>query len=200
ISLSKTRYSARHARTARSVHSPAATLPPRSRPCNPPRRVPMFRSLRVLRFRLAIAACLIVGSAPAVLAQSIVDARRGALTPSADRGARDPSGAPLVTSYQIDVYLAGGTTPVQSASLGKPAPDPDGFIRVDFVSLLATPLTPGTIYEARVSAVGPAGSSQSAVSNTFGFSLPCAPPPRSSSAPPPPAAPTRTLTAPPPAP
>src|SRR5262245_4393905 len=132
-------------------------------------------SLRILRFRLAIAACLIVESAPAVFAQTIVDARRVEFTPSADHNATDPAAGPLVTSYRVDVYLAGGTTPLQAANLGKPAPDPDGMIRADFVALLATPLVPGTIYEARVVAIGPGGSSPSNVSNTFGFSVPCAP-------------------------
>ena len=127
----------------------------------------MFRPLKVLQGRLALAACLIVGFAPAVAAQSIVDARRVEFTPSADHAATDSTGVALVSSYQVQVFLAGGTTPVQSASLGKPVPDPDGLIRVDFVALLATPLVPGTIYEARVLAVGPGGSSPSAVSNTF---------------------------------
>jgi hypothetical protein len=48
------------------------------------------------------------------------------------------------------------------------------MIRVDFVSLLPSPLTPGAIYEAVVSAVGPGGATPGARSNTFSFSLPCA--------------------------
>ena len=60
-------------------------------------------------------------------------------------------------------------------SLGKPALDVDGMIRLDFVALLPTPLTPGVIYENRVSAVGPGGSSASLVSNTYSFTAPCAP-------------------------
>src|SRR4029453_375978 len=115
----------------------------------------MVRSLKIFPGRLALAACLILGFAPTPFPQPIVDARRVEFSPSADHNGTDTNGAALVTSYQIAVYLSGGTTPVQTASLGKPAPDPDGLIRVDFVGLLAAPLTPGTIYEARVLAVGP---------------------------------------------
>ena len=122
------------------------------------------------------ALALLLSIAPTVAAQSITDARRVEFTPSADHDAVDQgSGLALVNGYTLDVFLTGGTVPVQSANLGKPAPESDGMIRVDFVALLLTPLTPGVIYEAVVSAVGPGGSTPGARSNTFSFSLPCPP-------------------------
>ena len=121
------------------------------------------------------AIALVLSIAPTVAAQSITDARRVEFTPSPDHDAVDPNGIALVNNYTLDVFLAGGTSVVQTANLGKPAPDADGMIRVDFVSLLPNPLTPGVIYETVVSAVGPGGSTPSARSNTFGFSLPCPP-------------------------
>ena len=111
-----------------------------------------------------------------VSAQSILDARRVEFTPSVDHSTVDPSGVAIVDGYAIDVFVAGGTTPVQSANLGKPAPGVDGMIRVDFVALLASPLTPGVVYEALVEAVGPGGRSGGTRTNTFSFSVTCAPP------------------------
>ena len=54
-------------------------------------------------------------------------------------------------------------------------PEADGMIRLDFLSLLPTPLATGVIYEAQVAAVGPGGSSASARSNTFAFGMACPP-------------------------
>ena len=103
-----------------------------------------------------VGALILVGSifiaAHGASAQSITDARRAEFTPSTDHDAVDPSsGAPLVQRYVLEVFLPGSTTPVSTADLGKPAPGPDGFIRLDFVALLTTPLTPGVVYDATVS-------------------------------------------------
>ncbi len=49
------------------------------------------------------------------------------------------------------------------------------MIRVDFVALLPNPLTAGVTYEAVVNAVGPGGTTPSARSNTFAFSVPSLP-------------------------
>jgi hypothetical protein len=119
---------------------------------------------------------LLLAITPAVSAQSIIDARRVEFTPSADHNATDPTtGAALVTNYTLQVFVAGGTIAVSTANLGKPAPAADGMIRLDYVALLTTALTPGVIYESVVRAVGPGGSAASARSNTFAFSAPCAP-------------------------
>ncbi|MDQ3347469.1 MAG: hypothetical protein M3545_05830 [Acidobacteriota bacterium] len=122
---------------------------------------------------LALAFTLAFGHAAS--AQSIVDARRLEFTPSSDHTTVGADGVPLVQSYSLDVFVAGSTQASQTVSLGKPAPASDGMIRLDFVSLLTTPLTPGVVYETRVSAVGPGGGSPSLPSNTFGFTAPCAP-------------------------
>ena len=105
------------------------------------------------------ASLLLLAFPPAVSAQSIIDARRVEFTPSADHNATDPTtGAALVTSYRLDVFVAGSTGVVSTANLGKPAPAADGMIRLDYISLLTTALTPGVVYESVVSAVGPGGS------------------------------------------
>jgi len=67
-----------------------------------------------------------------------------------------------------------GTTIVATANLGKPTPDADGMMRVDFVAQLTTPLASGLVYESVLSAVGPGGSASTPRSNTFAFTVPCA--------------------------
>jgi hypothetical protein len=118
---------------------------------------------------------MVLATVSAVSAQSIIDARRLEFVPSTDHNALDATtGDALVQSYSLQVFLAGGAM-VQTVDLGKPTPEADGLIRLDFVSWLSTPLTPGEIYEAVVAAVGPGGSSASAPSNTFAFGVACTP-------------------------
>jgi hypothetical protein len=126
--------------------------------------------------RVLIAVTVLLVLASAASAQSITDARRVEFTPSTDHNTTDPaSGVALLTNYAMDVYVAGGSTVISSANLGKPAPGSDGMIRLDFVALLTTPLTPGVVYEAVVKSVGPGGTVSSTRSNSFAFSAHCAP-------------------------
>jgi hypothetical protein len=104
-------------------------------------------------------------------AQTIIDARRIEFTPSSDHSSLDVDGTAIVTSYSLQLFAAGGTTALQTVNLGKPALDTDGMVRADFVSLLPSPLTAGTLYEVMVSAVGPGGTGDSTRSNTFSFSV-----------------------------
>ena len=67
----------------------------------------------------------------------------------------------------------GGAQAVRVTNLGKPSPQGDGKIRVDFTSLLNPWPAAGTTYEARVAAVGPNGTGRSTSSNTFAFTSPC---------------------------
>lgn len=134
-------------------------------------RVSIVHSVRCGSLALLIG----LSAASSVDAQSIIDARRVEFRPSADHSALDANGVALVDGYSIQVFVAGGATAVQTADLGKPVADSDGMIRVDFVARLATPLTPGVIYEVLVEAVGPGGSSGGTRSNTFSFAAPCAP-------------------------
>ena len=125
------------------------------------------------RGRVFAAVAFLVCFGSSAGAQSILDARRVEFSPSPDHAVVDSSGVPLVDGYTMNIFPAGGATPLETVDLGKPAPDADGFIRVDFIALLPVPLTPGLSYEATVSADGPGGSSASGRSNTFGLSTPC---------------------------
>ena len=139
--------------------------------CGDPWVLPGRRSVRL---RCAVSVLLFFGlSASSVGAQSIVDARRVEFLPSSDNSAVDSNGVALVDHYTMDIFPAGGAIAVETVDLGKPLPDADGYMRIDFVARLSAPLTPGVSYEAVVSAVGPGGSAASERSNTFGFSETC---------------------------
>src|SRR5262245_55306753 len=129
--------------------------------------------MRRLCSACVILSCCLLCCASLAGAQSVLDARRVEFLPSPDHSALDPNGVPLVDRYTMDIFPAGGATAYETVQLGKPVPEADGYIRVDFVALLPLALTPGVTYEATVSAVGPGGSSASGRTNTFGVSLPC---------------------------
>jgi hypothetical protein len=116
----------------------------------------------------AVAAFVLCAAASLVLAQSIVDPRIVEFNPSPDH-ARTVNGQAAVTRYDLEFYLLNGQTPLVTVSLGKPSPDPDGVIRVNFESLLASVPAAGVLYVARVVAVGPGGESRSTPSNQFSF-------------------------------
>src|SRR6185312_16772890 len=106
-----------------------------------------------------VASILLLAMASTAAAQSVIDSRRIEFTPSGDVAALDVrTGTPLIQNYRLDIYRAGEATVVQSVNLGSPADDPDGMIRVDFFSLLPTPLPTGVIYEAVVNATSPTDS------------------------------------------
>src|SRR5512147_883675 len=112
----------------------------------------------------------------AVYGQSITDAGRAEFAPSPDHSALSTSGTPLVQGYSLQIFVAGQAAVVQEVNLGKPNPDTDGLIRVNFLPLLTTPLAAGVTYESRVGASGPGGIAWSGLSNTFSFTPTCGTP------------------------
>ena len=134
------------------------------------------RNACVYKFLTTVMIVLVTLAVPApAAAQTVIDATTAEFQASADHSATSSDGTPLVTSYLLQIFPTGSTTPAYSIDIGKPNPDGAGLIRFVFLSRLTTPLVPGTIYEARVSAVGPGGTSASPVSNAFTTSAPCAP-------------------------
>src|SRR5262245_233100 len=129
---------------------------------------------RAVRALLATVTLASAGSVSA-LAQPVVDPTIAEFEPSPDHAITTPEGAPWVSSYLLQFFPVGSSTPSHSIDIGKPAPGPDGLIRFEFASRLPSPLVPGTIYEARVSAVGPGGSTASQPSNPFTRSATCEP-------------------------
>ena len=87
---------------------------------------------------------------------------------SADHNAVASDGTPLVQRYSLSIFALGSSVAFDTVDLGKPAPSA-GVIRVNFIQLLHTQPTPNVVFEARVTAVGPGGSTASSVSNGFSF-------------------------------
>ena len=117
---------------------------------------------------------LVVASAAVLSAQTVVDPRYVEFSPSADHNTNASDGTPLVQRYSLSVYPVGSSVAFDTMDLGKPTPS-GGIIRVDFLPLLHIVPTPGVVFEARVTAVGPGGSTASSLSNGFSFQAACAP-------------------------
>lgn len=118
---------------------------------------------------IACAAGSLLLAASTVIAQPVVNPRVVEFEPSADHAAVVDGGGPAVVRYDFELYLAGASAPFHVVNLGKPTPEPDGKVRVDFSSLVASWPLPGGTYESRVAAVGPGGTGRSTASNQFEF-------------------------------
>jgi hypothetical protein len=121
--------------------------------------------------RLFLAAFLIC-QAQTALAQTVSDPGVAEFDPSSDHSTVASDGTPRVREYLLSLYVAGQSSPFTTVSLGKPSPESDGKIRVHFLPLIS-PLTSGVLYEARVAATGPGGTSTSLASNQFQYSAAC---------------------------
>jgi hypothetical protein len=94
-------------------------------------------------------------------------------TPSADHSVLNLDGTPIVSRYDMRVYVPTALTVVVfTQSLGKPAPGTDGTIQVDLGNSAVAALLKNTQYVAEVVAIGPYGEGVSAPSNPFGFAAP----------------------------
>ena len=130
------------------------------------------RFLRVAHHAFVL--LVVVASAIALSAQTVVDPQYVEFTASADHNTLAADGTPLVQRYSLTFYTVGSSVAFDTMDLGKPTPSA-GVIRVDFLPLRHTVPTPGVVYESRVAAIGPGGSTASAVSNSFSFQGTCAP-------------------------
>jgi len=121
---------------------------------------------------LLVTLCVVAGSRAAP-AQTMANPGVVEFDASPDHAALRPDGTPVVTEYVMSVYVAGQSTAVKTVTLGKPAVQPNGKIRVDVRTLMSGFATPGVTYEASVAASGPGGVAPSTVSNPFQFSPAC---------------------------
>ncbi len=133
----------------------------------------MPRVWRTLRVGWALVVLLAVWPVVAA-AQSTINPSMVEFTPSADHAALTPEGQPVVTEYRFEVWIQGAAAPMQTTTLGKPAPESDGKIRATPALLLAVPV--GQTCYATVSAIGPTGEGRSLPSNLFERRLSPAPP------------------------
>ncbi len=120
--------------------------------------------IRVERLSLPVFVSLLTIASTQAGAQTVVNPTVATFTASSDQDSTTSSGAPLLTSYELEFYSPGATQPFQTISLGKPSPDGTNTIGVNFTSML-TPVPPiGVVYNVSVAAVGPGGRSSSALS------------------------------------
>src|SRR5262245_18864383 len=127
-----------------------------------------------MRFKLTTLLSFIVLCAASVTSAQTIDPHLVEFDPSTDHSTALPDGRPMVDHYELQFFYAGASQPYQVMDIGKPTPETDGKIRVDFYPYLPAWPLPGIVYEARIAAIGPTGSGLSTVSNTFVFSGGCA--------------------------
>jgi Putative binding domain, N-terminal/Viral BACON domain len=134
----------------------------------------MHQGLVAIRsFVLVSTAVFLLLPTPAAQAQLVTNPVVAEFIPSVNQNAIGPDGQPLVASYELRFYMIGAAAPFQSGSIGRPATQSDGKIRVMLASVFFGLPSPGILYEARVAAIGPGGTSISNVSNSFVYSVPC---------------------------
>lgn len=90
--------------------------------------------------------------------------------PSAEHSVVLSNGQPAVTRYEFLVYQTGSLDAYLRLDMGKPAPQADGVIRVDFASRISVWPLPNVSSESRVAVFGPNGVSVSNLSNGFTYS------------------------------
>ena len=135
-------------------------------------------SVRVRAPRIALFLGLIAGSLasfPSPLSAQTVSPRIVEFDPSPDHNA-SVNGVAVVREYELRFFAVGSTQPLHVIELGKPTVGSDGKIRFNFAALLGAWPVAGVVYQARVAALGPGGSSQSAISNQFVFGTTSEPP------------------------
>ena len=127
-------------------------------------------SVRV-RARIALffaLGCLSLAFLPSLVNAQTVSPQTVEFDPSPDHNA-SAGGVAIVERYELRFYAVAGSQPLHVIDLGKPTPEADGRIRFNFASRLGGWPVVGVVYEARVAAVGPGGSTASAISNQFVF-------------------------------
>jgi hypothetical protein len=119
-----------------------------------------------MRRLLLMSSLFILVSAISVSAQTLViNPTTATFTASPDHAVIENT-VPLVTNYELRVFLSTNTTtPVRVVNLNKPTPDASNLISVSVVSTIAA-LAPGD-YFGRVAAIGPGGEGVSVNSNPF---------------------------------
>lgn len=123
-------------------------------------------SLRTISFRTAL--LLPLATLPAIANAQTSNPRVVEFRPSPDHNTV-VSGVNVIERYVLEFYVVGMPAALQSIDLGKPVPDLDGVIRVDFAGRLGGWPAAGVVYEASVVATGPGGLTRSPLSNEFSF-------------------------------
>src|SRR6185437_9902393 len=111
----------------------------------------------------------LAGSSSPAWSSTVVDPRFIEFIPSAADGGAMADGRPVVTHYELQIARAATGQVVERIHLGKPSVQADGMVRLEFTKAM-TSIVDGVTYVATVVANGPAGRTQSLVTNAFSFS------------------------------
>lgn len=110
----------------------------------------------------AVAIFLLISTS--AYAQLVVNPTKAIFVASSDHNAVENE-VPLVTNYELRIFVTGGTTPIRTLNLSKPAPDANNEITVSITSFVAS--LPVGDYFGKVAAMGPGGEAVSEASNPF---------------------------------
>ena len=113
-------------------------------------------------FFLSIVALLLVPST--VYGQLVVNPTKAIFNPSTDHATIENE-VPLVTNYELRIFIPNGTVPIRVLNINKPDPDANNDITVSITALIAS--LPVGEYFATVAAKGPGGEAVSTPSNPF---------------------------------
>ena len=116
-----------------------------------------------------LVAMMLLVAAHSAEPQTLTNPRYVVFAPSPDHNSISSSGTPVVRTYQFEIYPYAGSQPIAVVDLGKPDPEPNGYITVNLANLLAVPPATGTTLQGVVAAVGPGGTSRSGPSSAFTF-------------------------------
>ena len=86
---------------------------------------------------------LFLASTSSIASAQTLDPGTVEFDPSADHNSILSNGKPVVDRYDLAFYYLGASQPFQTASLGKPSPESDGKIRVNFLGSLTPWPLPG---------------------------------------------------------
>jgi hypothetical protein len=146
-------------------HSPDSSRDAGSRGVSCAQAAPAGADYTVVK-RLLLSALLLLGTCGPTLADTM-NPNVVTFIPSANHHSIGAGGRPMVTGYALHIHRLGATAAETVVDLGKPAPDADGYIRVNLGSRLAGLTSAGVPFEGRIVAIGPGGVSSSSASNLF---------------------------------
>ncbi len=124
--------------------------------------------MKTLERLLFLVACVSLGLLMGTVAsgQTVTNPTRVEFVASADHATLFDT-IPILTRYELRIFLNGATQPFTTTDLGKPTPGAGNLISVTNPAWF-TALAMNSLYLARVAAIGPAGEGVSDASNFFG--------------------------------
>ena len=119
--------------------------------------------MKLIRIPILVLAILALAAVSAP-AQIVINPTTVECIASADHNTMF-EGQPVLTTYRLELFLQGGTTPAKVIDLGKPTPGTGGLITI--VNPAYFVMAVDGAYTGQIVAVGPGGEGRSEMSNIF---------------------------------